>query len=66
MKCWKLFDLKGYARVDLRVDKNEIPYVIEVNANPCMSPDSGLVAATRAAGMAFTDVLRRIINDLNN
>ena len=66
MKCWKLFDLKGYARVDLRVDKNDIPYVIEVNANPCMSPDSGLVAATRAAGLAFTDVLRRIINDLNN
>ena len=66
MKCWKLFDLKGYARVDLRVDKNDIPYVIEVNANPCMSPDSGLVAATRAAGLTFTDVLRRIINDLNN
>lgn len=66
LKCWKLFDLKGYARVDLRVDKNDIPYVIEVNANPCISPDSGLVAATRAAGLTFTDVLRRIINDLNN
>ena len=66
IKCWKIFDLKGYARVDLRVDKNNVPYVIEVNANPCMSPDSGLVAATKAAGMTFTDVLRRIINDLNN
>ncbi len=66
LKCWKLFDLKGYARVDLRVDKNDIPYVIEVNSNPCISPDSGLVAATRAAGLAFTDVLQRIINDLNN
>jgi len=66
LKCWKIFDLKGYARVDIRVDSNDIPYVIEVNANPCMSPDSGLVAATRAAGLAFTDVLSRIINDLNN
>jgi len=42
IKCWHVFGLKGYARVDLRVDKNENPFVIEVNANPCMSPDSGL------------------------
>ncbi len=66
LECWHVFGLKGYARVDLRVDKNENPYVIEVNANPCMSPDSGLVAATEAAGLPFTDVLQRIISDLNN
>lgn len=66
LKCWKIFDLKGYARIDMRIDKNDIPYVIEINANPCMSPDSGLVAATKAAGIPFTTVLKRIINDLNN
>jgi len=66
LKCWKIFGLKGYARVDMRVDKNDIPYVIEVNANPCLSPDSGLAAATRAAGLHFSEVVRRIINDLNN
>ncbi|MGA1976572.1 MAG: ATP-grasp domain-containing protein [Bacteroidales bacterium] len=65
IKCWHVFKLKGYARVDMRVDKNNIPYVLEVNANPCLSPDSGLVAATIAAGLPFTDVLERIINDLN-
>ncbi|HBE39724.1 MAG TPA: hypothetical protein DDW27_00680 [Bacteroidales bacterium] len=66
IKCWKIFGLKGYARVDMRIDKNNIPYVIEVNANPCLSPDSGLDAATKAAGMPFTEVLEHIINDLNN
>ncbi len=66
LQCWHVFGLKGYARVDMRVDKNDNPYVIEVNANPCLSPDSGLVAATRAAGICFPDVLRRIINDLNS
>lgn len=65
MKCWNVFGLKGYARVDMRIDKNDNPFVIEVNANPCLSPDSGLVAATIAAGMPFTDVLKRVINDLN-
>jgi D-alanine-D-alanine ligase len=65
MKCWNVFGMKGYARVDMRIDKNDNPFVIEVNANPCLSPDSGLVAATIAAGIPFTDVLKRVINDLN-
>ncbi len=64
-RCWHVFDLKGYARVDMRVDKNDNPFVIEVNANPCMSPGSGLVAAVNEAGIPFTVVLQRIINDLN-
>ncbi len=65
LQCWHVFGLKGYARVDIRIDNSDTPYVIEVNANPCMSPDSGLVAATEEAGFIFTDVLKRIINDLN-
>lgn len=65
LQCWYVFGLKGYARIDIRVDKNNNPYVIEVNANPCISPDSGLVAATTEAGIPFTDVVRRIISDLN-
>lgn len=64
-QCWDVFGLKGYARVDMRVDENDNPFVIEVNANPCISPDSGLAAAIKEAGIPFTDALRRIINDLN-
>ena len=63
--CWHLFGLKGYARVDARIDSNENVFVIEVNANPCISPDSGFVAATREAGYPIIDVIKRIINDLN-
>lgn len=65
LQCWYVFGLKGYARVDMRVDKNDNPYVIEVNANPCLSPDSGVVAAITAAGLPFTSVVERIIEDLN-
>jgi len=63
--CWNLFGLKGYVRVDVRTDSNDNVFVIEVNANPCISPDSGFVAATQEAGYPFIDVLQRIINDLN-
>jgi D-alanine-D-alanine ligase len=66
MQCWQVFGLKGYARVDMRVDNNNTPFIIEVNANPCMSPDSGLVAAIAEAGIPYTVLIQRIINDLNN
>lgn len=65
LACWNLFGLKGYARVDARTDSNDNVFIIEINANPCISPDSGFVAATQEAGFPFTDVIQRIINDLN-
>jgi D-alanine-D-alanine ligase len=61
IRCWKLFDLKGYARVDFRVDKAGNPWILEVNTNPCLSPDAGFHAATLQAGLTFSDVLKRII-----
>ncbi|HOK73859.1 MAG TPA: ATP-grasp domain-containing protein [Bacteroidales bacterium] len=65
IKCWDIFSLRGYARIDMRVDSENRVYVIEVNANPCISKNGGFVAATENAGYAFTDVIKRIINDLN-
>ena len=41
-----------------------IYFVIEINANPCISPDGGFVAATRQAGYPLQRS-ERIINDLN-
>ncbi|MBA4422100.1 MAG: D-alanine--D-alanine ligase [Syntrophus sp. (in: bacteria)] len=61
IRCWMLFDLKGYARVDFRVDKEGRPWILEVNTNPCLSPDAGFRAATLQAGLTFSDVLKRII-----
>jgi D-alanine-D-alanine ligase len=65
LACWHLFGLKGYARVDVRTDGNDNVFVIEINGNPCISPDGGFVAATKEAGYPFAEVLQRIINDLN-
>jgi D-alanine-D-alanine ligase len=63
LQCWHVFNLKGYARVDFRVDEKGNIYVLEINANPCISPDSGFVAAATQAGMNHMDLIKRIIED---
>jgi len=59
--CWRLFGLRGYARVDLRIDAAGTPWILEVNANPCLSPDAGFAAAAARAGLGTREVLERIV-----
>jgi D-alanine-D-alanine ligase len=58
---WEMLRLRGYARVDFRVDEQGRPYVIEANANPCLSPDAGFAAALQHAGIPFEEAVRRIL-----
>jgi D-alanine-D-alanine ligase len=60
-ECWSLFELKGYARVDFRVDGGGRPWVLEINTNPCISPDAGFMAAAARAGLSIQDVVKRIL-----
>jgi len=61
--CWQLFALTGYARVDLRVDEEGTPWVLEVNANPCLSPDAGFAAALATAGIPYPTAIGWLIDD---
>ncbi|WP_418894531.1 D-alanine--D-alanine ligase family protein [Limibacterium fermenti] len=60
-QCGELFELCGYFRVDFRVSKEGKPYVLEVNGNPCISPDSGFIAAAHHAGMSSVGIVREIL-----
>jgi D-alanine-D-alanine ligase len=64
LQCWKVFNLTGYARIDFRVDNKNNPYVLEVNANPCISPDSGLYAAIQQKGYSFKQFIEKVIEDV--
>jgi D-alanine-D-alanine ligase len=63
LRCREIFELKGYARIDFRVDQQNKPYVLEVNINPCLSPDAGFPAACQKAGMTYSEMIERIIHD---
>lgn len=60
-RCWALFGLRGYARVDFRIDSSGEPWILEINANPCIASDAGYPAAAAEAGIAFDELVERIV-----
>jgi D-alanine-D-alanine ligase len=64
LKCWRLFGLRGYARIDFRVDSSGKVWVLEINTNPCLSPDAGFYASAKRSGLDYTTIVRRIIDDI--
>ena len=61
-QVWKLFALSGFARVDFRVGDDGVPLILEVNTNPCISPDAGFAAAAQEAGMDYGTLIEAIVN----
>ncbi|MCW5752017.1 MAG: D-alanine--D-alanine ligase [Alphaproteobacteria bacterium] len=62
LECWTLFGLTGYARVDFRVDGAGQPWILEVNLNPCLTPDAGFFAAASRAGLDYPAMVRLILD----
>lgn len=60
--CWQTLNLRGYARVDFRVDSIGRPFILEANANPCLSPDAGFAAAATQAGLTYSQVVQEILD----
>lgn len=59
--CWHVFRLRGFARVDFRVDREGQPWILEINVNPCLSPDAGFAAALERARIPFAGAIERIL-----
>lgn len=55
------FGLSGYGRVDFRVDAAAQPFILEVNANPCLAPGAGFEAALVAAGISYSEAVGHLL-----
>ena len=61
LKAGSLFGCRDYFRVDLRVDKNNNPYILEINQNPDLSEDDGLASIAKAKGYSYKELLAKIL-----
>src|SRR6185503_7052529 len=60
LEAWQMVGGHGYGRVDMRLDANGQPWVLEVNSNPDIAPDAGLARMARTAGIEYSTLVRTI------
>ncbi|HPN38192.1 MAG TPA: ATP-grasp domain-containing protein [Melioribacteraceae bacterium] len=63
IKCFSVLNCRGYARVDMRIDKNGNIFVLEVNPNPDLSIDAGFFRAAKVHGYSYNKLLEIIVKN---
>lgn len=61
-ECCRVFPVRGYARIDFRVSRDGRPWILEVNANPCLNQDAGFAAAAARSGYDYATLIERLID----
>lgn len=53
--------VRDYARIDMRLDPERGPLVLEVNPNPDCTPGAGLCRTAERAGISHEELIQRIV-----
>jgi D-alanine-D-alanine ligase len=61
LRCYSIIGCRDYARIDFRLTKDGVPFVLEVNPNPDISDDAGFARSARAFGYTFPQVIGKIV-----
>jgi len=65
LRTYNVLRCKDWSRIDVRLDKNGVPNIIEINPLPGIMPDpnenSSLPKAARVAGMTFNQLIQRAL-----
>ncbi|MGE5682984.1 MAG: D-alanine--D-alanine ligase family protein [Bacillota bacterium] len=61
LNAFKALGCRDYARVDMRLSKENKLFVLEANPNPDLTEDAGFMRSSRASGMSFRRTLKKIV-----
>jgi len=65
LQTYNVLRCKDWSRIDIRLDKNGIPNVIEINPLPGIMPDpnenSSFPKAARVAGINYNELIQRVL-----
>ncbi len=62
LDVYRLCKCKDYARVDIRLDSNGNPYVLEINSMTTLGRGGGYVMSAQVAGYSFEELICHIID----
>lgn len=62
LQAYNIMGCRDYARVDMRLSKENKPYIIEVNPNPDISDDAGFIRSARTYGYDFDEIVGKIVD----
>ena len=60
-RVYKVLELSGYARIDLRLDESGRVYVLEANPNPQIARTEDFAESAAKAGIPYPALLQRIL-----
>lgn len=63
LSAWRIMSLRGYARIDIRLDGNGMPMILEINPNPCLEPHAGFAATAGEAGIDYPELIEHILQE---
>jgi D-alanine-D-alanine ligase len=63
LDAFKVIGCRDYARVDMRISREGEVFILEVNANPDLSPSAGLARALAAAGIGYDAFLMQLVEN---
>ncbi|GBD36818.1 D-alanine--D-alanine ligase [bacterium HR36] len=63
LAAFRATECRQYARIDIRLDREGQPRILEVNANPGYHPDAGFCRSLREAGWSHADFTRALVRD---
>jgi D-alanine-D-alanine ligase len=61
-RIYRVLELSGYARIDLRLDSEGRIYVLEANPNPQLAYGEDFAESAEKAGVSYDGLIRRIVN----
>lgn len=61
LKAASALQVLDYARIDIRLSQDGVPYVVEVNANPYLEQTAELPVAALQAGMGYATLINKIV-----
>ncbi|MGD9390140.1 MAG: ATP-grasp domain-containing protein [Thioalkalispiraceae bacterium] len=61
-RVYRILDMSGYARLDLRLDKQGKVYILEANANAAIARDEDVAFAAEKAGYSYEQLIQRLLN----